>query len=83
MCIRDSRLRRVEPSPERKQGRPYLACYLGVMGPQDGADYALRAFDVLVHKFGREDCHLALIGKGEAVDDLKRLCSVNSISTTS
>ncbi len=29
------------PDPALKQGKPNLLCYLGVMGPQDGVDYAL------------------------------------------
>jgi glycosyltransferase involved in cell wall biosynthesis len=33
----------VEPEPELRRGKPHLLCYLGVMGPQDGVDYALRA----------------------------------------
>ena len=26
-----------------RRGKPHLLCYLGVMGPQDGVDYALRS----------------------------------------
>ena len=37
------RLRRGEPNPDWRRGRRYLCAYLGVMGPQDGVDLALRA----------------------------------------
>ena len=39
----------VAPDPALKHGRAHLACYLGVMGHQDGVDYALRA---LAHLHG-------------------------------
>ena len=35
--------RRCRRTRRCKRGKPYLLCYLGVMGPQDGVDYALRA----------------------------------------
>ena len=38
-----SRFVPVAPDPALKRGRPFLVRYLGVMGPQDGVDYALRA----------------------------------------
>src|SRR5262249_47254524 len=33
--------------PALKRGKANLLCYLGVMGPQDGVDYALRALATL------------------------------------
>ena len=44
----------VPPEPELKRGKPHLLCYLGVMGPQDGVDYALRALAKLRDELGRD-----------------------------
>jgi glycosyltransferase involved in cell wall biosynthesis len=63
-----SRFLPVEPDPALKRGKPFLACYLGVMGPQDGVDYALRALACLHHEMGREDVHTTFIGAGDAFD---------------
>jgi glycosyltransferase involved in cell wall biosynthesis len=54
-------------------GRDHLAVYLGIMGPQDGVDQALLAFSELVHTLGRKDCHFALLGFGDCLQDLKDL----------
>jgi len=68
-------LRRGIPNPELKHGRTFLACYLGVMGPQDGLDLLLKAVDVFVHRLGRRDCHFALIGKGDCFEELRQMSS--------
>jgi glycosyltransferase involved in cell wall biosynthesis len=65
-----ARMRRGSARPDLKRGRPLLACYLGVMGPQDGVDLLLRAIAVLVHERGRRDCHVALLGFGDCLDEL-------------
>jgi glycosyltransferase involved in cell wall biosynthesis len=55
-----------------KKGKPYLLCYLGVMGPQDGVDYALRALAKL-RDLGRTDWHAAFVGAGDTFDQMKVL----------
>jgi glycosyltransferase involved in cell wall biosynthesis len=67
------RLRRGPAHPQLRRGRRYLAAYIGVMGPQDGVDYVLRAADIVVHKLGREDIAFTLIGSGDCFDDLVAL----------
>ncbi|WP_330181316.1 glycosyltransferase family 4 protein [Nocardia sp. NBC_01503] len=62
-----------EPDSELKRGKPYLGAYLGVMGPQDGVDYALRAIAQLRDKLGRTDIHFIFMGSGDAFDDLVAL----------
>lgn len=69
------RLHRVEPRPELRQGKRYLCCYLGVMGPQDGVDLLLRAIHVLTCELGRHDCHFLLMGFGDRLEELKRLAT--------
>ncbi len=61
------------PEPALRQGRTHLACYLGVMGHQDGVDTVIRAADELVHRRGREDVTFALLGFGDTYDDLRAL----------
>ena len=60
------RMRRGTSRPELRNGRPHLCCYLGMMGPQDGVDLLVKAADVLVHDMGRQDCSFALMGDGDA-----------------
>jgi glycosyltransferase involved in cell wall biosynthesis len=64
--------RRVAPRPELKAGRRFLACYVGLMGPQDGVDLALDAAAHLIRELGRTDCQFAFLGAGESLGDLRR-----------
>lgn len=68
-----TRMRPVRGRPELRGGRRQLAVYLGIMGPQDGVDLVLRALDVLVHRMGRTDLHVALLGFGDCLDELRAL----------
>ncbi len=63
----------VEPDPALRAGRAHLVCYLGIMNPQDGVDYLLRAIAVYVHDRGRTDTQFAMIGSGDIIDELKAL----------
>jgi glycosyltransferase involved in cell wall biosynthesis len=67
------RLKRGPADEQLKRGRKYLAAYIGVMGPQDGVDIAVRAADVLVHELGRDDIAFTLIGSGDSFDELVAL----------
>jgi glycosyltransferase involved in cell wall biosynthesis len=71
--------RRRPPRPELRRGRRYLACWLGLMGPQDRLDIALAAIDHLVHVIGRTDCHFAFVGDGEARAAAKELAQLLGI----
>jgi len=68
-----SRMRRGEPEPELRRGHDHLLVYIGVMGPQDGVDLALRTMHHIVHVRGRADVALTLIGDGDAGPELRRL----------
>ena len=50
-----------------------ILVYIGVMGPQDGVDYLLRSLRELVYSMGRSDFYCVIIGRGDAVEDLKVL----------
>jgi glycosyltransferase involved in cell wall biosynthesis len=67
------RFRQVLPDPEIKHGKPHLLCYLGVMGPQDGVDYALRALAALRDDLGRTDWQAVFIGSGDVFDNMVAL----------
>lgn len=67
------RVRHVLPAPEIVAlGRPVLA-YVGLIGPQDGVDYLLRAMQYLRDEYGRNDVLCLIIGDGESVPALRRL----------
>lgn len=66
------RMRPVAPDASLRGGFSYLACYLGIMGPQDGVDRLLDAIAVYVHTLGRRDCRFALLGFGDCLEDLRR-----------
>jgi glycosyltransferase involved in cell wall biosynthesis len=63
----------VAPEPELKEGRKYLLAYVGVMSVQDGVEYALYALHELVHKCGRRDVSLVLMGDGDNAAILQAL----------
>lgn len=66
--------------PALRQGKKYLAAYLGVMGPQDGVDYALRAIRHLRDDLGRKDTLFIFMGGGDAFDDTVALAAELGIS---
>lgn len=64
------RFHEVPAEPELKRGKPYLLCYLGVMGPQDGVDYALRSLVALRDGLGRHDWHAVFVGSGDTFTEM-------------
>lgn len=69
------RFRQVPPDESIKKGKPHLLCYLGVMGPQDGVDYALRALAKLRDEQGRTDWHAAFVGAGDTFEAMRALAT--------
>jgi glycosyltransferase involved in cell wall biosynthesis len=68
------RFRPVAPDPELRRGRRYLLAYLGVMGPQDGIDHALRALAAL-RGMREEDWHAVFVGEGEVRGEMEALAA--------
>ncbi len=68
---------RSAPAIERFQ-QVHLLCYLGVMGPQDGVDYALRSLALLREQ--REDWHAVFVGAGDTFDDMVALSHTLGLS---
>ncbi len=62
------------PNPALKQGKEHLLCYLGVMGPQDGVDYALNSLAAL-RDIRPDDWHAVFVGSGDCFDDMRALAS--------
>lgn len=58
------------PDESLRQGKRHLLAYIGVMGPQDGVDYALRALRLLRTDIGRDDFHCIFMGAGDSYDDM-------------
>jgi glycosyltransferase involved in cell wall biosynthesis len=67
------RLRRRETVPALRRGREHLVAYIGVMGPQDGVDLAIRAAAHVVHDLGREDVSFTFMGAGDCYDEIVAL----------
>lgn len=67
------RFHRVDPVPELRRGKRHLLAYLGVMGPQDGVDHALRALADLRSR--RDDWHAIFVGAGDVFDQMRALAA--------
>lgn len=67
------RIRLVPQEPDLKKGFRYLLAYVGLMDVQDGVEYCLLALDDLVHKLGRRDVSLVLMGGGSQLSTLQAL----------
>jgi len=67
------RFRRHELDPSLKRDKTFLLAYLGVMGPQDGVDHALRSLAVLRER--RDDWHAIFMGSGDVHAQMKALAT--------
>jgi glycosyltransferase involved in cell wall biosynthesis len=67
------RLRRRAAVPALRRGRQHLVAYIGVMGPQDGVDLAVRAAAHVVHDLGRKDVAFTFMGGGDSWEELVAL----------
>jgi len=72
------RFRPIDPDEKAKRGKRFLIAYLGLMGPQDGVDCALRALAVLLSQ--RDDWHAVFMGEGEVMADMVRLADELGLS---
>jgi glycosyltransferase involved in cell wall biosynthesis len=67
------RLQREAAVPALRRGRKHLIAYIGVMGPQDGVDLAIRAAAHVVHNLGREDIAFTFMGAGDSYHQIVAL----------
>ena len=68
-----TRFKRLAPAHELKNGRKFLAGYVGIMGAQDGVDLLIEAMDDLVNAKGRRDIQCAIVGSGTELPNLQRM----------
>jgi glycosyltransferase involved in cell wall biosynthesis len=66
-----SRFTLMESDESLKRGKEFLLAYVGVMGPQDGVDEALRSLAVLAKR--RRDWRAIFMGDGEVLEEMKAL----------
>jgi glycosyltransferase involved in cell wall biosynthesis len=69
----EERLQRKAVVPALRRGRKHLVAYIGVMGPQDGVDLAVRAAAHVIHDLGREDVAFTFMGSGDSYDQIVAL----------
>jgi glycosyltransferase involved in cell wall biosynthesis len=62
------------PEPELRGDRRFLLAYLGMMGPQDGIDHAIRALAEVKRRRG-EDWRAILIGEGPVRPEMEALAA--------
>ncbi len=67
------KLKPADAVPALRRGRPHLAAYIGVMGPQDGVDIVIKVADLVVRVLKRTDIAFTLIGSGDCFDELVAL----------
>ncbi len=67
------RVRLAPPDPALREKARIIIGYVGVMGYQDGVDYLIRALAHLVNDLGRKDFYCVLVGKGDAINEIKAL----------
>jgi len=67
------KMKAVEAVPALRRGRPHLAAYIGVMGPQDGVDYVIEMAHFVVNSLKRTDISFTLIGSGDCFKELVAL----------
>lgn len=61
----------VSPDCSLRRGSEHLIAYVGVMGPQDGIDHALRALAGLSRR--RADWHAVFVGSGDVFEQMHSL----------
>lgn len=66
-----SRFHSIAPDQALKRERKHLLAYVGVIAPQDGVDYALRALALLHAR--RRDWSAIFLGAGDALERMKHL----------
>jgi glycosyltransferase involved in cell wall biosynthesis len=67
-------MRPVLPTDDGQRRERFTLAYLGIMGPQDDVDTILEVMRELVHNRRRDDVQATLMGFGDCLEDLKRMC---------
>lgn len=75
-----SRFAPVPADESLRKGASHLLCYVGVMGPQDGVDYAIRSLAALRDDLGYDDWHAVFVGDGDSFNDTVSLAEQLGLS---
>lgn len=67
------KMKATEAVPAMRRGRPHLAAYIGVMGPQDGVDIVIKTAHFVVNTLKRTDISFTVMGSGDCFDELVAL----------
>lgn len=67
------KIKPIDPDPTLREKALIILGFVGVMAPQDGLDYLLRALQQLLCVLNRDDFHCIIIGTGSALAELKDL----------
>jgi len=67
------KMKAIAAVPALRRGRPHLAAYIGVMGPQDGVDYVVKMAHYVLNTLKRTDISFTLIGSGDCFNELVAL----------
>jgi glycosyltransferase involved in cell wall biosynthesis len=73
------RMRPIYPPHGLGRGAAHLLAYIGIMGPQDDVDQLVEVMDELVNRRGRTDLHLALLGFGDCLDELRAMATTRGL----
>ncbi|MGY6561003.1 MAG: glycosyltransferase family 4 protein [Luteibaculaceae bacterium] len=66
---------------KHKNGRAYLATYLGLVGKQDDVDYLVYIAEKIVYELKRTDIQFAIIGDGDYLFKIKELVSEKNLDS--
>ena len=75
------KFKKVPAKKSLKYGKKFLVGYVGTMGKQEGIDLLLEAIGYIVRKKGRKDIHFTCIGRGPALNYLRKLSENMNLSS--
>lgn len=75
-----SKFKRVAPDDSLRNGRRFVAGYVGIMGAQDGVDLFVDAMADIVYKRGRDDVQAVIVGNGTELEGLKARARAKGIA---
>ena len=67
------KMRRMTPVDCFRRNNPTVICYLGAINNQDGLDYLIEAFSLVIYTHKRQDCRLLIVGDGDYIEQIKWL----------
>ena len=74
------RVRPVPPDQRWKNGRRFLAAYVGVIGEQEGIDLLISAMDHIVRVRSRTDIQVVLVGDGPQLSAVRPLAQSQGLA---